>query len=138
MFHVDTRTPISPCLVIQQGILKWVSLALVKKKPVESGVDFVCGWVMLSDTQPVLFHSALSLAPISIDLTFCLSDAALSNASPGKNTQNKLRASAFSLCPELSLPSHGNIPFQIEHKLFIAPPVPFPVHSVCLVQCWVH
>lgn len=57
--------------------------------------------------------SALLPIAIFMDLTLCLSDRALSTASPGKIAQNKPSASAFSLCIKLSLPSHGHIPFLI-------------------------
>lgn len=61
----------------------------------------------------VCILSALLPIAIFMDLTLCLSDSALSTASPGKIAQNKPSASAFSLCIELSLPSHGHIPFLI-------------------------
>lgn len=61
----------------------------------------------------VCILSALLPIAIFMDLTLCLSDSALSTASPGKIAQNKPSASAFSLCIKLSLPSHGHIPFLI-------------------------
>lgn len=75
--------------------------------------------------RQVCMSSALLAGAILMDLTRCLSDSALSTASPGKITQNKPGASALSLCAELSLPSHGHIPILIQYC-----PAPSPVLPV--------
>lgn len=68
----------------------------------------------------VYVPSALSTTAIFIDLTLCLSDRAVSTASPGKIAQNKPSASALSLCSELSLPSHGHIPLLIHGSMCLS------------------
>lgn len=72
-----------------------------------------CKELVGSGKTGVCILSALLPTAIFMDLTLCLSDSVLSTASPGKIAQNKPSASAFSLCIELSLPSHGHIPFLI-------------------------
>lgn len=58
--------------------------------------------------------SGLLATAVFMDLTLYLSDSALSNALPGKITQNKPGASALSLCAGLSLRSHSHITLLIQ------------------------
>lgn len=72
--------------------------------------------------KQVCVSSAQLATAIFMDLTFYLSDSALSTASPGKIAQNKPGASALSLCAGLSLPSHGHIPILIQYSLSLPLP----------------